>query len=82
MQEYQDLKLNYCQICQCTTEHNAKHNNTIFVLNKYIRKSDIYQMICLDCPLKYVEKSITFHTSYREHIQEISSNNPDIQITY
>jgi hypothetical protein len=43
--------------------------------DKY-EKSGIYQVICLECPLKYTgQTGITFHTKYKEHIQVIRSNN-------
>jgi hypothetical protein len=43
--------------------------------DKYSR-SGIYQMKCLDCPLKYVKQTgRTFKTRYKEHIHDIKSNN-------
>jgi hypothetical protein len=39
-------------------------------------KSGIYQITCLDCPLKYIgQTGRIFHTSYKEYIQEIRNNN-------
>jgi hypothetical protein len=38
--------------------------------------SGIYQMKCLDCPLKYIEQTgRTFLTRYKEHIHAIGNNN-------
>jgi hypothetical protein len=42
---------------------------------KYSR-SGIYQVKCLDCPLKYVRQTgRTFKTRYKEQVQDIKSNN-------
>jgi hypothetical protein len=39
-------------------------------------RSGIYQMKCLDCPLKYVgQTGRTFNTRYKEHIPDIKSSN-------
>jgi hypothetical protein len=39
-------------------------------------KSGIYQIKCLDCPLRYIgQTGRAFHTRYKEHIQAIRSNN-------
>jgi hypothetical protein len=58
--------------------YNAEHNTTYYKTiskNKY-NKSGIYQMKCLDCPLKYIGRTgRTFHTRYKKHIQAISNNN-------
>jgi hypothetical protein len=44
-------------------------------IDKYSR-SEIYQLKCLDCPLKYVgQTGRTFKTRYKEHIHDIRSNN-------
>jgi hypothetical protein len=44
-------------------------------IDKYSR-SGIYQMKCMDCPLKYVgQTGRTFNTRYEEHIHNIRSNN-------
>lgn len=44
-------------------------------IDKYSR-SGIYQMKCMDCPLKYIRQTgRTFNTRYREHIHDIRSNN-------
>jgi hypothetical protein len=43
--------------------------------DKY-EKSGIYQIKCLDCPLKYKgQRGRAFHTRYKEHLQAIRSNN-------
>jgi hypothetical protein len=48
------------------------------LLGKY-NKSGIYQIKCLDCPLKYIgQTGRAFHTSYKEHIQAISNNNSNL----
>jgi hypothetical protein len=40
------------------------------------RNSGVYQMRCMDCPLKYIgQTGRTFKTRYKEHIQLISNNN-------
>jgi hypothetical protein len=39
-------------------------------------KSDIYQMKCMDCPLKDVgQTGRIFYTRYKEHTLEIRNNN-------
>jgi hypothetical protein len=39
-------------------------------------KTGIYQMKCIDCPLKYIgQTGRIFHTRYKEHIQAIINNN-------
>jgi hypothetical protein len=44
-------------------------------IDKYNR-SGIYQIKCLDCPLKYVgHTGRTFNTRYKEHIHDKKSNN-------
>jgi hypothetical protein len=44
-------------------------------IDKYSR-SGIYQMKCLDCPLKYIGQTGTsFNIRYKEHIQAIRNNN-------
>jgi hypothetical protein len=44
-------------------------------IDKYSR-SGIYQLKCLDCPLKYVgQTGRAFKTRYKEHIHNIRSNN-------
>jgi hypothetical protein len=44
-------------------------------IDKYSRIG-IYQMKCLDCPLKYIgQTGRTFNIRYREHIQVIRNNN-------
>jgi hypothetical protein len=44
-------------------------------VDKYSR-SGIYQMKCMDCPLKYVgQTGRTFNTRFKEHIHDIRSNN-------
>jgi transposase-like protein len=44
-------------------------------INNYSR-SGIYQLKCLDCPLKYVRQTgRTFKTRYKEHVHDIRSNN-------
>jgi hypothetical protein len=43
--------------------------------DKY-EKSGVYQMKCMDCPLKYIgQTGRTFKTRYKEHIQAIRNNN-------
>jgi hypothetical protein len=43
--------------------------------DKY-EKSDVYQMKCTDCALKYMEQTgRTFHTRYKEYIHAIRNNN-------
>jgi hypothetical protein len=43
-------------------------------IDKYSR-SGIYQMKCMDCPLKYIgQTGRTFNTRYKEHIHDIRSN--------
>jgi hypothetical protein len=43
--------------------------------DKY-NKSGIYQIKCLDCPLKYIgQTGRTFNSRYKEHIHDIGSNN-------
>jgi chromosome condensin MukBEF complex kleisin-like MukF subunit len=38
--------------------------------------SGVYQMRCMDCPLKYIgQTGRTFKTKYKEHIQAIRNNN-------
>jgi hypothetical protein len=38
--------------------------------------SGVYQMKCMDCPLKYIgQTGQTFKTRYEEHIQAIRNNN-------
>jgi hypothetical protein len=53
-------------------EHNTKqHPQT----DKY-NKSGVYQMKCLDCPLKYIRQTgRIFLTGYKELIQAIRNNN-------
>jgi hypothetical protein len=42
---------------------------------KYNR-GGIYQMKCLDCPLKYIgQTGRTFNIRYKEHVQDIRNNN-------
>jgi hypothetical protein len=44
-------------------------------IEKYSR-SGIYQMKCMDCPMKYIgQTGRTFNTRYKEHIHDIRSNN-------
>jgi hypothetical protein len=39
-------------------------------------KSGIYQIKCLDCPLKYIgQTGRTFHARYEEHMQAVRNNN-------
>lgn len=39
-------------------------------------KIDIYQMRCIDCPLKYIEQTgLAFCTRYEECIQAVRNNN-------
>jgi hypothetical protein len=62
-----------------STIHNIikQHPQT----DKY-NKSGIYQMKCLDCPLKYTGKTgRTFHTRHKEHIQAIRNNNSNLGYT-
>jgi hypothetical protein len=41
-----------------------------------MRKNDLYQIKCLECPLKYITQTgKIFHTRYKEHTQEIKNNN-------
>jgi hypothetical protein len=48
-------------------------------VDKY-NDSGIYQMKCLDCPLKYIgQTGKTFHTRYKEHIRTIKNNNSNSQ---
>ncbi|PNF31380.1 hypothetical protein B7P43_G10054 [Cryptotermes secundus] len=43
-------------------------------IDKY-NKSGIYQMKCVDCPLKYIgQTGRTFNTRYKEHIHDIRNN--------
>jgi hypothetical protein len=43
-------------------------------IDKY-EKSDIYQMKCMNCPLKYIgHMGRTFQTRYREHTQAMRNN--------
>jgi hypothetical protein len=47
------------------TLHTSRYNNSI-----------IYQMKCLDCPLKYVGQTRRmFNARYKEHVHAIRSNN-------
>jgi hypothetical protein len=52
-------------------------------IDKYSR-SGIYQMKCMDCPLKYIgQTGRTFNTRYKEHIHDIRIIvTPDTQTTY
>jgi hypothetical protein len=57
-----------------TLKNILKHHTQT---DKY-NNSGIYQMKCLDCPLKYSkyigQTGITFNLRYKEHIQAIRSN--------
>jgi hypothetical protein len=45
------------------------------LIDKYNRSS-IYQMKCLDCPLKYIgQTGRTFNIRHKEHIHAIRNNN-------
>jgi CRISPR/Cas system CMR-associated protein Cmr5 small subunit len=45
-------------------------------IHKWLQKNGVYQMKCMDCPLKYIgQTSRTLYTRYKEHIQAISNNN-------
>jgi hypothetical protein len=47
--------------------------------DKYSR-SGIYQMKCMDCPIKYIgQTGRTFSTRYKEHIHGIRSNNSNTE---
>jgi uncharacterized protein YegP (UPF0339 family) len=47
---------------------NAEHNTKHYPRTDEYNKSGIYQMKCLDCPLKYTgQTGRTSHTSYEEH---------------
>jgi hypothetical protein len=50
--------------------------NTIQNIEDEYNDSHIYQMKCLDCPLKYAgQTGRAFRTRYKEHIQAIRNNN-------
>jgi hypothetical protein len=56
-------------------KHNTKHSEATPTKNEY-NDSRIYQMKCLDCPLKYARQTgRAFCTRYKEHIQAIRNNN-------
>jgi hypothetical protein len=58
-------------------EHNTKHGKTT-PADRYEKKNGLYQMNCVDCPLKYIEQTDqTFYTIYKEHIQTVRNNNGD-----
>jgi hypothetical protein len=65
------MKLNMVFHTQNTIQNILRRQPDI---NKYnIHK--IYQMKCMDCPMKYVEQTgRTFSTRYKEHIYDIKSN--------
>jgi hypothetical protein len=58
------------------------HVNTLQNIPKPLPQTDkysssgIYQIKCLDCPLKYIRQTgRIFKTKYKEHIHDIRSNN-------
>jgi hypothetical protein len=54
---------------------SALLRNVLKQSDKYSR-SGIYQMKCLDCPLKCIgQTGLTFNIRYKEHIHDIRSNN-------
>jgi hypothetical protein len=56
-------------------KYDTKHSKNPHTNNKY-GKSGIYQMKCLDCPLKHIgQTGRAFHTRYKEHMQAIRSHN-------
>jgi hypothetical protein len=55
-------------------KHNTKYSKTPFT-SRY-RKTDIYQMKCMDCPLKYKgQTGQAFYMRYEEHIEKIRNGN-------
>jgi hypothetical protein len=69
---FKDTQLNIAFRTQNTVENILRHKTKT---EKY-DSSGIYQMKCLDCPLRYIgQTGRTFKIRYKEHIQEIRNNN-------
>jgi hypothetical protein len=59
-------------------EHDTKHSKTSPRTDKY-NKIGIYQMKCLDCPLKYTgQAGRALHIRCKEHMQAIRNNNTNL----
>jgi hypothetical protein len=69
---FKDTQLKVAFRTRNTINNILKHYAQI---DKY-NNSGIYQMKCVNCPLKYVgQTGRTFNIRYKEHIQAIRSNN-------
>ncbi|PNF33207.1 hypothetical protein B7P43_G11691 [Cryptotermes secundus] len=69
---FRDTKIKLAFSTQNTIQNILKPKSQ---MDKYNR-SGIYQIKCLDCPLKYAgQTGRTFKTRYKEHIHDIKSNN-------
>jgi hypothetical protein len=52
-----------------------KHNKPNLHIDKY-EKSNVYQMKCMDCPLKYIGLTgRRFRTRFKEHVQAVRNSN-------
>jgi hypothetical protein len=69
---FHDAEINKAFRTQNTIQNIPKPNTQV----DKCRKGGIYQMKCLDCPLKYIgQTGRTFDIRYKEHIHAIRKNN-------
>jgi hypothetical protein len=69
---FKDTQLNTAFRTQNTIENILRYKTKT---EKY-DNSGVYQMKCLDCPLRYIgQTGRTFKIRYKEHIQAIRNNN-------
>jgi hypothetical protein len=62
---FKDAQLNIASRTQNTIENILRHNTKT---EKY-DNSGVYQMKCLNCPLRYIGQTVrTFKVRYKEHI--------------
>jgi hypothetical protein len=78
-------KKNQRTVQGCTKKITFRMQNTIQNIVKHhprtakYNRSGIYQMKCLDCPLKYIgQTGRTFHSRYKEHILAIRNSNSSL----